>query len=38
MRNVQDNFGTRKQSFIRAFLICMTIPLNLELPTFLTEL
>ena len=28
MRNFQDAFETRKQSFIRAFLICMTVPLS----------
>ena len=26
MRNFQDTFKTRKQSFISAFSICMTIP------------
>ena len=28
MRNFQDTFETRKQSFVSAFLICMTVPLN----------
>ena len=28
MRNFQDIFGTRKRSFISAFPICMTVPLN----------
>ena len=31
MRNFQDNFETRKRSFISAFLICMTVPLNKHL-------
>ena len=31
MRNFQDIFETRKRSFITAFSICMTVPLN---PTF----
>ena len=31
MRNFQDAFETRKQSFIRAFLICMTVPLIIPL-------
>ena len=30
MRNYQDTFETRKRSFINAFSICMTVPLNLE--------
>ena len=28
MRNFQDTFETRKQSFIFASLICMTVPLT----------
>ena len=28
MRNLQDTFETRKRSFISAFSICMTVPLN----------
>ena len=28
MRNFQDIFETRKQSFISAFSICMTVPLK----------
>ena len=28
MRNFQDTFDTRKWSFISAFSICMTVPLN----------
>ena len=28
MRNFKGNFETRKRSFICAFLICMTVPLN----------
>ena len=28
MRNFEDNFETRKRSFISAFSICMTVPLN----------
>ena len=28
IRNFQDTFETRKRSFIRAFSICMTVPLN----------
>ena len=28
MRNFQDTFETCKRSFISAFLICMTAPLN----------
>ena len=28
MRNFQDIFETSKQSFISAFSICMTLPLN----------
>ena len=28
MRNFQDNFETRKRSFISAFSICMTVPLR----------
>ena len=27
MRNFHDTFETRKQSFISAFSICMTVPL-----------
>ena len=31
MRNFQDTFETRKQSFISVFSICMTVPLiNIE--------
>ena len=30
MRNFQDTFETRKQSFISAFSICMTVPLKFE--------
>ena len=29
MQNFQDTFKTRKQSFISAFSVCMTVPLNL---------
>ena len=29
MRNFQDTFETRKQSFISFFSICMTVPLNM---------
>ena len=29
MRNFQDTFETQKRSFISAFSICMTVPLNL---------
>ena len=28
MQNFQDTFETRKRSFISAFSICMTVPLN----------
>ena len=28
MRNLQDTFETRKQSFISAFSICMALPLK----------
>ena len=28
MKNFQDTSETRKQSFISAFSICMTVPLN----------
>ena len=28
MRKFQDTFETRKQSFISAFSICITVPLN----------
>ena len=28
MRNFQDNFETRKRSYISAFSICMTVPLS----------
>ena len=28
MRNLQDNFKTRKRSFISDFSICMTVPLT----------
>ena len=28
MRNFQDNFETRKRSFISAFSFCMTVPLR----------
>ena len=31
MRNFQDTFETLKQSFISAFSICMTVPLNQKL-------
>ena len=30
MRNFQETFETRKQSFTSAFSICMTVPLNLR--------
>ena len=30
MRNFQDTFETRKQSFISAFSVCMTVHLILE--------
>ena len=29
MRDFQDAFETRKRSFIIAFSICMTVPLNI---------
>ena len=29
MQNFQDTFKTRKQSFISAFSICMTVPIKL---------
>ena len=29
MRKFQDIFETRKRSFISAFSICMTVPLNI---------
>ena len=29
MRKFQDSFETRKQSFITAFSICMTVPLKI---------
>ena len=28
MQNFQDTFETRKQSFISAFSICMTVPIK----------
>ena len=28
MRNFQDTFGTRNQSFIGGFSVCMTVPLK----------
>ena len=31
IRNFQDAFDTRKQSFISAFSICMTVPLTFRL-------
>ena len=30
MRNIQDTFETRKRSFLRAFLICVTVSLTIE--------
>ena len=30
MRYIQDTFETRKRSFISAFSICMTVPLNVR--------
>ena len=30
MRNFQDTFERRKQSFISAFSVCMTVPLRAE--------
>ena len=30
MKNIQDTFETRKRSFISAFSICMTVPLNFD--------
>ena len=30
MRNFKDTFKTRKRSFISAFSICMTVPLNIS--------
>ena len=30
MRSFQDTFEARKRSFISAFSICMTVPLNLK--------
>ena len=30
MRSFQDTFETRKRSFIRAFSVSMTVPLNVE--------
>ena len=35
MRNFQDSFETHKQSLIRAFSICMTIPLTDSSKNFL---
>ena len=34
MRNFQDTFKTRKQSFINAFSICMTVPLKSSIAPF----
>ena len=31
MQNFQDSFEARKRSFIRAFSICMTVPLKATL-------
>ena len=31
MRNYEDTFKTRKESFISAFSICMAVPLNMNL-------
>ena len=30
MRNFQDTFDTRKQSIVRVFSICITVPLSTE--------
>ena len=30
MQSFQDTFETRERSFISAFSICMTVPLNLS--------
>ena len=30
MQNFQDTFETRKRSFISAFSVCMTVPLNMK--------
>ena len=38
MQNFQDTFETRKRSFISAFSICMTAPLNLSENSFQTAL
>ena len=35
MRNFQDTFETRKQSFISIFSICVTVPLILIFVKFL---
>ena len=34
MRNFQDTSGRHKQSFVSAFSICMTVPLNNEITYF----
>ena len=36
MQNFQDTFETRKQLFISALSICMTVPLNKKLLVFLS--
>ena len=33
MQNFQDTFEIRKRSFISAFSMCMTLPLNTEAAT-----
>ena len=34
MQNFQDSFEARKRSFIRAFSICMTVPLKATFSLF----
>ena len=38
MRNFQDTFKTRKETFISAFLICMTVPLRVSQATVQTKM
>ena len=35
MRNFQDTFETRKRSFINAFSICITVPIDVYPVSFL---
>ena len=37
MPNFQDTFETSQRSFIRAFPICMTVPLTMPLTLFLSD-